>query len=259
MGKRVSLWSESRAVLREIVACFYNPTPNGIGQQSLMRAEIDRLCRINDNENKSYVLVLAVPWGCSINDRFWRFFSVQQMSDSADGPKDSRLVNSEECMVSFQVPPALESGSNECLTYDNLSDTDVKSFCNEYKSICIDECKDVDIQNKTPASKESASDRRCKVMEELISRLKNENASLQTIATQCTEQKECDRAQIEKCREERNNLYCDIDSYRKSLEMHSEETTLVSAALSSFVEEIREMEREVVSVHAALIEKKWRS
>tara|TARA_B100001057_G_scaffold66683_1_gene60385 strand:- start:728 stop:2296 length:1569 start_codon:yes stop_codon:yes gene_type:complete len=210
---------------------------------------------MDDDENKSYVLVLAAPWGCSINDRFWRFFSVRQVPDSTDELADSRLVDSEECMVSFQVPPALESGSNDCLTYDNISDADVKSFCDEYKSVCIDECEDVEIQNNTPASNESVSDRRYKVMEELLSRLKNENASLQTVATRCNHQKERDRAQIERYQEERNNLYCDIDSYRKSLEMHSDETTRVTAALLSFREEIREMEREMGSVHAALIEK----
>jgi hypothetical protein len=254
MGRRLSIWSDSQAVVREIVACFYNPSTSSYNQSSILRNEIDRMVDESNVADTTFVLVLASLWGGSVNDRFWRFFSLRQVEEP-----EANFVNSEFCLTSLQTPPAPPAGEISCIDEVHVPERELQSFCQEFKCVCIDdgEGQNDSCDNNEIAAQPSseATDKRYKIMQELTNRVRKENIALQSVVKECTDRRESDAEQIKALQQTQSMLYCDVHSQERSLEMHSNETTRISIAMLAIRAEIENLEAELGVRHAVLREK----
>ena len=212
MGKRVSTWSDTPTLIRELCASFYGPTVSNIGHGNIIRHEIDNEVKLAaDSPNTSLCLVLVSPWGESISDRFWRLMTIRKTENGA-------FLDSERFLTSIQSPPARPG----CSVLGNqmseiVSPRMVEAFCSEWKAFNIEMpvvCQAVDSNGA------GADNRQLVVLKGVLNQLKSENSRLTQALDLLKESKEAEiQTRVEsKLVNERVLFYRDVEDLNQTLE-----------------------------------------
>ena len=150
-GQEMAFHSSGIALVRELCGSAYGAIDRNCSSGCILRNAVDDMAERAYSERASLCLVYSVPWGSSVQDRFWKLFTIRNEAD--------RFVDSELALSSTSVPPAAPGMPVAFAEVDaTQSAAALERIRNTWHSRCIDEETDVPSRPASPDAADASGD-----------------------------------------------------------------------------------------------------